>query len=341
VQRIIEPPLLRRSLFMDYLPLFVRLQGLPVLVVGGGEVAARKVALLSSCGALITVLAPQLGTELAVALTEGRIRHMSAVFTSGALADMRLVVAATDDAAVNGAVAESAQQAGILVNVVDEPDLSNCIVPAIIDRSPIVVACSTGGAAPVLATEIRASLETLLPPRLGELGRFTRERRPRVKAVLPGIRARRLFWLQAMRGPIAQAVLAGDLERAEALFQRALVSDPSPARPNCVLVSVRSEDPDWLPLGALRRLFMADRVLSDADIPASFLALSRRDAEHHHLPPLGEGEDFVTTRVEELTRSVDDAPVIVYLTRHSSERLTALAGALSARACLTELWSAP
>jgi len=250
-------------------------------------------------------------------------------------------VAATDDAAVNGAVAESAQQAGILVNVVDEPDLSNCIVPAIIDRSPIVVACSTGGAAPVLATEIRASLETLLPPRLGELGRFTRERRPRVKAVLPGIRARRLFWLQAMRGPIAQAVLAGDLERAEALFQRALVSDPSPARPNCVLVSVRSEDPDWLPLGALRRLFMADRVLSDADIPASFLALSRRDAEHHHLPPLGEGEDFVTTRVEELTRSVDDAPVIVYLTRHSSERLTALAGALSARACLTELWSAP
>lgn len=326
---------------MDYLPLFVRLQGLPVLVVGGGDVAARKVALLSSCGALITVLAPRLGPELAAAVTEGRIRHTPGIFTPAALEDMRLVVAATDDAAVNGLVAESARQAGMLVNVVDKPDLSNCIVPAIIDRSPVVVACSTGGAAPVLATEIRASLETLLPPRLGELGRFTRERRQRVKEVLPGIRARRLFWLQALRGPIAQAVLSGDPERAEALFRQALVSDPSPTGPRYVLVGVRSEDPDWLPLGALRRLFMADRVLADSDIPVSFLALSRRDADHDHLPPLGEGEDFVATRVANLTRDEEEAPMVVYLTRQSSERLAALAGALSARACLTELWSAP
>lgn len=326
---------------MDYLPLFVRLQGLPVLVVGGGEVAARKVVLLSACGALVTVLAPRLGPELATQAREGHIRHVADLFTPSAIDGMRLVVAATDDIAVNRAVAESAQHAGMLVNVVDEPSLSNCIVPAIIDRSPIVVACSTGGAAPVLATEIRASLETLLPPRLGDLGRFTRDRRQRVKEVLPGIRARRLFWLEALRGPIARAVLAGNPEHAESLFQQALTRDPSPARPNYVLVSVRSGDPDWLPLGALRRLFMADRVVADADIPAGFLALCRRDAEHVHLPQPGEDEDFVAARVEELTKGADEAPVVVYLTRQSSERLMALAGALSARACLTELWSAP
>jgi uroporphyrin-III C-methyltransferase/precorrin-2 dehydrogenase/sirohydrochlorin ferrochelatase len=326
---------------MDYLPLFVRLQGLPVLVVGGGEVAARKVALLSACGALVTVLAPRLGPELATPVREGRIHHLPALFTPSAIEGMRLVVAATDDAAVNTEVAASAQQAGILVNVVDEPGLSNCIVPAIIDRSPIIVACSTGGAAPVLATEIRASLETLLPPRLGELGRFTRDRRQRVKEVLPGIRARRLFWLEALRGPIAQAVLAGNPEHAESLFQQALITGPSPARPTYVLVGVRSEDPDWLPLGALRRLFMADRVVADNDIPAGFLALSRRDAEHEHLPLPGEGEDFVTARVKELAKGVEEAPVVVYLSRQSSDCLMALARALSARACLTELWSAP
>ncbi|MEN9726588.1 MAG: uroporphyrin-III C-methyltransferase [Pseudomonadota bacterium] len=326
---------------MDYLPLFVRLQGIPVLVVGGGDVAARKVTLLLSCGAAVRVLAPQLGPELAAAAREGRILHQSALFTPEALEGVRLVVAATDDAAVNALVADTGRTAGVLVNVVDNPGLSNCIVPAIIDRSPIVVACSTGGAAPVLATEIRASLETLLPPRVGELGRFTRERRARVKEVLPGIRARRLFWLQALRGPIAAAVLADDGERAEFLFEQALAADPNPLRPCCVLVQVRSEDPDWLPLGALRRLFMADWVLADADVPEPFLALSRRDAERRRLPPVRDDEDFVTSRVEILTSAEGEAPVVVYLTRQPTAELASLVSALSSRACLTELWSAP
>ncbi len=326
---------------MDYLPLFLRLQGIPVLVVGGGEVAARKVTLLLSCGAAVRVLAPELGPELAATVREGRILHQPGVLTPDALEGVRLVVAATDDAAVNAEVADRGRTAGVLVNVVDNPGLSNCIVPAIIDRSPIVVACSTGGAAPVLATEIRASLEILLPPRVGELGRFTRERRARVKEVLPGIRARRLFWLQALRGPIGAAVLAGDAARAEWLFEQALISDPGPLQPCCVLVPVRSEDPDWLPLGALRRLFMADRVVADAEVPAPFLALSRRDAERHRLPPLRDDEDFVTSRVDILTSVEEGAAVTVYLSRQPSAALASLVSALTSRACLTEAWSAP
>lgn len=326
---------------MDYLPLFLRLQGASVLVVGGGEVATRKVALLEACGARITLVAPALAPALATAVAEGRITHDAQPFSARSLAGVRLVVAATDDEAVNAAVAAAGMATGVLVNVVDSPDLSNCIVPAIIDRSPIVVACSTGGAAPVLATELRSQLETLLPPRLGELGAFTRERRPRVKRVLPDIRARRLFWLRILRGPVARAVLAGETDHAEALFQAALDAPAAPPRPCCVLVGIRSDDPDWLPLGALRRLFMADRVLADADIPEPLVALSRRDAEHQRLPQLTPPADFVTARLEELAPAGEADTVTVYLTRQSATALGELAAALRARACLTELWSAP
>jgi uroporphyrin-III C-methyltransferase/precorrin-2 dehydrogenase/sirohydrochlorin ferrochelatase len=171
---------------MERLPLFIDLCGQPVLVVGGGTIAARKIRLLIDCGAKVTVLSPQLVAPLLRDLHDRQaIVHVAAHFAPDHLQDQRLVIAATGDRSVNTRVAAAARKQRCWVNVVDDAELSDAIVPSIIDRTPVLVAISSSGAAPVLARRLRERLETLLEPSLGRLASLLQAWRPRLKARWP------------------------------------------------------------------------------------------------------------------------------------------------------------
>jgi uroporphyrin-III C-methyltransferase / precorrin-2 dehydrogenase / sirohydrochlorin ferrochelatase len=266
---------------MEYLPLFLRLAGEPVAVVGGGEVAWRKVQWLRRAGAQVRVIAPRLQGELAAAAAAGELQQRAAAFTAQHLEGARVVVAATGDTAVNAAVAAAARAAGIPVNVVDDAELSSFIFPAIIDRSPLVVAVSSAGQAPVLARRVRAQLEALLPSRLGALARFLGAQRTRVRAGLPAA-ARRAFWERLLDGPVAAAVLGRDPARAGSELRRELraAQDGQANRCGSVhLVGAGPGDPELLTLRALQHLQQADVILYDRLVSPAVLERARRDAQ--------------------------------------------------------------
>src|ERR1700746_2896578 len=206
---------------MDYLPVFLQLQARPVLVVGGGRVAARKVELLRRTGARITVVAPELRDELHELAAHGELRHLQEYFSASHVNGAVAVVAATGLTEVNAAVSAAAQERHIPVNVVDDPAASTFIFPAIVDRSPILIAISSGGQAPVLARRIREQMEALLPARLGALARFMGERRNAVKRALRTA-ARRSFWERIVGGIVGARVFAGDEVTAGKDFEREL-----------------------------------------------------------------------------------------------------------------------
>ena len=270
---------------MQYFPIFLRLAGEPVLVVGGGEVAARKIDLLLRAQADVTVVAPELGPRLAALLNANAIAHVAAEFQPEHLNGMRLVIAATNRHAVNAWVAHQAESRGINVNVVDDRELSRFIMPAIIDRSPILAAVTSGGDAPVLTRRLREKLEAFLPHRLGELAKFSGNLRALVKQRLPDAPARRRFWEKFFDGPLAADVLAG---RDHAIVARnietSLVAAESRLHTQSgtgevALVGAGPGDPGLLTLRALRVLQNADVVLYDRLVSNDVLDLARRDAE--------------------------------------------------------------
>ena len=320
---------------MDYLPLFVRLHEVPVLVVGGGEVAARKITLLRAAGARITLVAPDVCTELASAIGAGDLIWKATRFIADDVHGHRLVIAATDDPTTNAAVAAASQAAQIFVNVVDDAVLSNCVMPAIIDRSPVMVAISTGGTSPVLATELRAQFETLLSPRLGALARFALKHRQAAKARFPDLGARRKFWLTILRGEIAEFVLAGDDLVAETSFVRALAEEPRLIpQARVILIALAKSDPDLLTLGALRALYTADAVYYDTGLE-QVATVARRDAPRHPLTAASTAFDFLQSRLRVLTPQELPGQVVAYLAHHHGAWLDLLGGELRARGVLT------
>jgi len=284
---------------MDYLPLFADLKGRPCLLVGGGEVAARKAALLERAGARLTVVAPELCPALAERVRSGAVAHRARPFQEGDLADAALVVAATDDPRVNAAVSRAARARGLWVNVVDDPAASTFVMPAIIDRSPIVVAVSSGGRAPVLARLLRARLEAWIPAGYGRLARLAGRFRQAVQARLPTLAARRRFWESVFEGPIAERVLAGDEDGAEAAMARLLEERAeAPESPGEVyLVGAGPGDPDLLTFRALRLMQKADVVLYDRLVAPAILDRVRRDAERIYV---GKRRAHHTLRQEEI-----------------------------------------
>jgi uroporphyrin-III C-methyltransferase / precorrin-2 dehydrogenase / sirohydrochlorin ferrochelatase len=271
---------------MDYLPVFLHLQGRPAVLVGGGRVAARKAELLRRSGALLTVVAPELVEELQQLRDSGELRHLAAEFEPAQLQGAAVVVAATSKHAVNRAVAIAARAGNIPVNVVDDPQNSSFIFPAIIDRSPIIVAVSSGGHAPVLARSIRERLEALLPARVGALARFMGERRTKVGKALSQP-ARRPFWERVVNGIVGARVLAGEEIQAEAAFERELrtsqltgsAATGGRSLGECYLIGAGPGDPDLLTLRALQLLQQADVILYDRLVPAAVLERARRDAQ--------------------------------------------------------------
>ena len=271
---------------MDYLPVFLRVKDKPVVVVGGGEVALRKAQWLLKAGARVTIVAPHLHGRLARRAINAQLTHAPEEFSPRHLAEAVAVVAATDERRVNAAVSQAAHARGIPVNVVDDPELSTFIFPAIIDRSPLIVAVSSAGHAPVLARGVREQIEALLPARLGALARFMGRHRKAVQQGL-GVAGRRPFWERLVRGPVASEVLKGNERAADEGLRRELrtsqLSTPAhaaaPALGEVYLIGAGPGDPDLLTLRALQLLQQADVILYDRLVGEAVLERARRDAE--------------------------------------------------------------
>lgn len=266
---------------MDYLPIFFDLRERRVLVVGGGEVAARKVALLRQANAEVTLIAPELGRSLTEMHDAGEITWMRREFLSADLeGGYALVYAATDRADINQQVSEEAKDRHLPVNVVDNPSLCSFIMPAIVDRSPVIAAVSTGGASPVLARLIRAKIESTIPAAYGRLAQLVSRFRDRVKQKFANGEERRTFWEEALQGPIAELVFSGREADAETALTQAI--DNSKARGKVgevYLVGGGPGDPDLLTFRALRLMQQADVVLYDRLVAPPVLEMVRRDAE--------------------------------------------------------------
>jgi uroporphyrin-III C-methyltransferase/precorrin-2 dehydrogenase/sirohydrochlorin ferrochelatase len=283
---------------MDYLPIFLKLAGQPCTVIGGGEVAARKAGLLLEAGATVTVVAPALCESLADLVRRGRLAHRAEPFGAAALAESALVIAATDDRSVNAEVSRLARARRIPVNVVDDPELCSFILPAIVDRSPVVIAVSSGGASPVLSRLLRARLETLIPAAYGDLARLAQRFRDRVKAALPQP-SRRPFWERVLTGPIAELVFSGRLPQAERALAEAVdaAAHAGPAEGEVYLVGAGPGNPELLTFAALRLMQQADVVLYDNLVSAEIMDLCRRDAERIYV---GKQRAHHTLRQEEI-----------------------------------------
>jgi uroporphyrin-III C-methyltransferase/precorrin-2 dehydrogenase/sirohydrochlorin ferrochelatase len=274
---------------MKYYPAFMNLSGRPVLLVGGGEPAARKLRLLLKAGARVTAVAPRINTEIAelaetgaeTGAKTGGVTLRRRRFRPADLEGQRLVIGATGLPAVDAEVSHAAEAAGLAVNIVDRPELSTFITPAIVDRDPVVIGISTGGAAPVLARRIRATIEALLPSRMGRLASFAESFRSAVAALIPDGRSRRIFWDGFFDGPIARSVLTGN-ERAAREAMLSLVNRRgSQEKPegSVAIVGAGPGDPDLLTLRALTALQNADVVVYDRLIGPEILDRARRDAE--------------------------------------------------------------
>ncbi|SFA65578.1 siroheme synthase CysG [Metapseudomonas otitidis] len=264
---------------MDFLPLFHNLQGRHVLVVGGGEIALRKARLLTDAGACLRVVAPEIDSQL-VALVEqsqGLVHRRG--YASGDLEGAVLVIAATDDEPLNAQISRDAQARGVPVNVVDAPALCSVIFPAIVDRSPLIVAVSSAGDAPVLARLIRAKIETWIPSAYGQLAGLAKRFRQQVKQLFPDVQQRRVFWEDVFQGPIAERVLSGQPAEAERMLAERVAGGAPKPLGEVYLVGAGPGDPDLLTFRALRLMQQADVVLYDRLVAEPIIEMCRRDAE--------------------------------------------------------------
>lgn len=270
---------------MDYLPVFLQLRSARAVIVGGGRIAARKAELLVRSGAHVIVVAPQLHEELRNRLAAGELTYLAERFVPAHLDGAAIAIAATGLREVNTAVSEAARERGVPINVVDDASLSTFIFPAIIDRSPVLVAVGSAGQAPVLARWVREQIEALLPARLGALARFMGERRRSVQRAL-GAAARRALWERVVRGQAGSRLLVGDEPGAQRAFEAELLvsqlttSAATGGTPlgEVYLIGAGPGDPDLLTLRALQLLQQADVVLYDRLVPAVVLERSRREA---------------------------------------------------------------
>ncbi len=265
---------------MRYYPAFLDLAGRSCLVVGGGEIALRKLRLLLKAEARITLVAPAAIDEVAALAAEGRIEWLRRGFRNSDVAGRALVQGATGLHSVDLRVSKAAKRAGLPVNVVDQPTLSSFITPAIVDRDPVVICISTAGTAPVLARQLRARIEALLPAGLGRLARFAAEFRTAAEAVIGEAGARRRFWESFFAGPLAARLLAGDDSGArEAMLGLINRVDGGPHRAGSVaIVGAGPGDPDLLTVKAQRLLQDADVIVYDRLVAPEILERARRDA---------------------------------------------------------------
>ena len=261
-------------------PLFADLKDRPVLVVGGGAVAVRKIIALQAAGARVRVGAPALDARLKKQVEAGLLEYLPGEFDEDWLADVWLAIAATDDRVVNQRVASAGQARRLFVNVVDDAELSSYQVPSVLERGPLQIAISSGGSAPMLARHLREKLEAQLDESLGALARLLATHRKRIRARLPRIGERRRWFEQLLAGPVPALLRRGQPLQAQRELLSALSHAPRAATPGSVaLVGAGPGDAGLLTLRGLRLLNEADVILHDRLVSRDVLALARRDAE--------------------------------------------------------------
>jgi uroporphyrin-III C-methyltransferase/precorrin-2 dehydrogenase/sirohydrochlorin ferrochelatase len=268
---------------MDYFPIFTQLRGRQCLVVGAGEVAARKIDLLLQAGALIRIVAPKVSPSVAnMAQSSHQISLIKDVYSEHYLNDVQLVISATNNRAVNQQIAKDAETRKLFVNVVDDTELCSFITPAIVDRSPVTIAISTAGKAPVLARLIRGKIESLIPQAYGKLAQLADKFRDKVKATLKTSTQRKNFWEAAFEGDVAELMFQNQPEKAEQKLKQLLNQakfSTKPLQGEVYLIGSGPGDADLLTFRALRLMQKADVVVYDRLVSDDILNLVRRDAE--------------------------------------------------------------
>ncbi|MFI8417341.1 siroheme synthase CysG [Serratia sp. NPDC078593] len=264
---------------MDYLPIFCQLQRKACLLVGGGEVAERKARLLLDAGAELTVNAREFNPQFRLWAEQGQVTLAEGEFSAALLAEKWLVIAATDRVDVNALVYQCANQQRIFCNVVDDPKRASFIMPSIIDRSPIMVAVSSGGKAPVLARLLREKLEAILPQHLGRLAQWGGTLRQRVKQHFPHPATRRRFWEKLFAHDRLAQSLANHDDRLVTQQTEELFDTPLASHGEVVLVGAGPGDAGLLTLKGLQQIQLADVVVYDRLVSDEVMALVRRDAE--------------------------------------------------------------
>lgn len=265
---------------MNYFPVFADLRDRPCLVVGGGDVALRKVRALLRAGARVTVNAPELCAGLQALLEHDRLQHAVRTFDATLIRDNLLIIAATNDPAVNQQVADAAGDQLKLCNVVDNGAASGFIMPSLVDRSPIVIAVSSGGQAPMLARIVRQQIDDWLPARIGQLAEWVARWREPVQQRSATHNERVAFWQRILDGPAAKSLLSGKRDTADRQMQDALANAQfTDNQGEAWLVGAGPGDPELLTRRGLTLLQQADAVLYDALVSPEIIDLARRDAE--------------------------------------------------------------
>ena len=270
---------------MFFLPLFHNLAGARCLVIGAGTTAVRKIRWLLRAGADIEVIAPDVSQAIEELASAGKLRVTKAPFDASQVSsDLRLIISATNNREVNRFVYDAAIQAGVLVNCVDQPDLCTFIFPAIVDRSPILIAISSMGNAPTLARVVRGWIEAQLSPNLGKLAELAQSLRDRVKLELPSVDARKSFWETLFRSAAAESAMQGNLQdaktKAEAMLVESATGDTGGIpQASVALIGAGPGDPELITLKALRLIQSADVILYDKLANPAILDYARRDAE--------------------------------------------------------------
>jgi uroporphyrin-III C-methyltransferase/precorrin-2 dehydrogenase/sirohydrochlorin ferrochelatase len=283
---------------MQALPIFINITNRRCVVIGGGDVAARKVTMLLKANAAVVLYSPKLCHELSDLVNAEKITHINANFESNQLEGACLVIAATDDEAVNIAVSVAAKALNIPVNVVDSPALCTFTMASIVERSPIVIAISSEGNAPVLARYIRTKIETMLPASYGRIAEIAGEFRDKVKAKFTTTQQRRIFWEGVLQGPVVERVLSGQEQAARSLLQNMIDNaDTTANKGEVFLVGGGPGDPDLLTFRALRLMQQCDVCVYDKLVSPEVMELVRRDAE---LIYVGKSRDQHTLPQEEI-----------------------------------------
>ncbi len=275
---------------MDHLPIFLNVKDVRALVVGNGTIAARKADLLLRAGCDLTVVAPELGDELARLAENYSFVHRSGELSADDLRGCVVVFGCSQDDSINQALFELATAAGVLVNVSDNTERCSFIMPAVVDRSPLLIAISSGGTSPLLTRMLKSRFETTIPAAYGRLAEFAGSYRDRIKALIPNLTRRRRFWETMISGPVAEHLFSSQLEQAETLMdtllEEAAVAGDQPPGGEVYLVGTGPGDPDLLTFRALRLMQQADVVLYDRLIGDGILNLVRRDAERIYVGKL-------------------------------------------------------
>ncbi|WP_061008607.1 bifunctional precorrin-2 dehydrogenase/sirohydrochlorin ferrochelatase [Vibrio sp. CUB2] len=295
---------------MRYFPLFLDLVNKPVLVVGGGEVASRKVEALLKAGADITIVSPSLVDFLDKLAQEQQVHWIQRFYSSDLVTNSFIQVwATTDNPELNHQVYKDAKELGILVNVVDDKPYCDFITPSMINRGRIQIAISSGGASPVLIRNIREKLEAILPQNMGLMAEFANSKRNSIKEALPSVDLRRKFWENYFSHPEVEN--ARDNRELETIYQETMVK-PLDETGSCTWIQV-GKDVEMLPIKAVRYMQQAELALYSTKCEADVMELVRRDAEREAFSSATELSDMLRKAKEEKLR------VCVFIPQGTSE----------------------